>query len=73
MRNPDSKYENGCIFKHFLGILPLEQKPANKDVTSIDWHRDGGKIATGCYDGFARIWDTTNGYFKKRFIYSLAQ
>ncbi|CAJ0935202.1 unnamed protein product, partial [Mesorhabditis belari] len=61
MRNPDSKYENGYLFKHYLGVIQQDQKPANKDVTSIDWHRNGGKIATGCYDGFARIWDTTNG------------
>jgi transducin (beta)-like 1 len=31
----------------------------NKDVTSIAWSPDGKHIATGCYDGTARIWDAT--------------
>ncbi|XP_055071368.1 F-box-like/WD repeat-containing protein TBL1X isoform X2 [Misgurnus anguillicaudatus] len=30
--------------------------PSNKDVTSLDWNSDGGLLATGSYDGFARIW-----------------
>uniref|UniRef100_A0A0N4W1C8 WD_REPEATS_REGION domain-containing protein n=1 Tax=Haemonchus placei TaxID=6290 RepID=A0A0N4W1C8_HAEPC len=27
-----------------------------KDVTSLDWDAAGDLLATGCYDGFARIW-----------------
>ena len=34
--------------------------PSNKDVTSLDWNCDGSFLATGSYDGFARIW-TTDG------------
>lgn len=34
--------------------------PSNKDVTSLDWNCDGTYLATGSYDGFARIW-TTDG------------
>ncbi len=34
--------------------------PSNKDVTSLDWNSDGTLLATGSYDGFARIW-TTDG------------
>lgn len=33
-----------------------EQVPSNKDVTSLDWNFDGSKLATGSYDGYARIW-----------------
>ncbi|XP_071951112.1 F-box-like/WD repeat-containing protein TBL1XR1 [Antedon mediterranea] len=32
--------------------------PSNKDVTSLDWNCDGSLLATGSYDGFARIWST---------------
>ena len=28
-----------------------------KDVTSVTWSPDGKYLATGCYDGMARIWD----------------
>ena len=28
-----------------------------KDVTSLSWAPDGSALATGCYDGTARIWD----------------
>lgn len=32
------------------------QVPSNKDVTSLDWNSDGTQLATGSYDGYARIW-----------------
>lgn len=32
------------------------QVPSNKDVTSLDWNSDGSQLATGSYDGYARIW-----------------
>ena len=28
-----------------------------QDVTSVTWRPDGKQLATGCYDGIARIWD----------------
>uniref|UniRef100_A0A8C5KMD3 F-box-like/WD repeat-containing protein TBL1XR1 n=1 Tax=Jaculus jaculus TaxID=51337 RepID=A0A8C5KMD3_JACJA len=30
--------------------------PSNKDVTSLGWNSEGTLLATGSYDGFARIW-----------------
>lgn len=44
--------------------------PSNKDVTSLDWNYDGRRLATGSYDGYARIWtiagrlDSTLGQHK---------
>ncbi len=28
----------------------------NKDVTSLDWNKEGTQLATGSYDGVARVW-----------------
>jgi WD40 repeat protein len=28
----------------------------SKDVTTLEWNRDGALLATGFYDGQARIW-----------------
>ncbi|XP_065313080.1 F-box-like/WD repeat-containing protein TBL1Y isoform X2 [Gordionus sp. m RMFG-2023] len=36
---------------------------SNKDVTSLDWNSDGTCLATGSYDGYARIW-TSDGNLK---------
>jgi len=35
--------------------------PSNKDVTSLDWNSSGTLLATGSYDGYARIWTTKGG------------
>jgi len=32
-----------------------------RDVTTLDWRPDGGRLATGSYDGLARVWDTPVG------------
>lgn len=32
---------------------PLEKE---KDVTMLDWNPEGSLLATGSYDGLARIW-----------------
>ena len=26
-------------------------------MTTLDWRADGQRLATGCYDGVARVWD----------------
>jgi len=41
-----------------------QEVPSNKDVTSLDWNSSGTLLATGSYDGYARIW-TTNGKLEK--------
>lgn len=50
------------------GPLPATPSPAvvlphvarveakSKDVTTLDWNHDGSQLATGSYDGLARIW-----------------
>jgi hypothetical protein len=39
------------------GIDPLDRK--NKDVTTLEWSSDGNLLATGSYDGVARVWSRT--------------
>ncbi len=36
-----------------------------RDVTSISWSPTGHCVATGCYDGMARIWDESGALLKK--------
>lgn len=56
---------DNCTAPHQLVLRHCIQKggtevPSNKDVTSLDWNCDGVLLATGSYDGYARIW-TTDG------------
>lgn len=37
----------------------------SKDVTSVTWSPDGLFLATGCYDGMARIWDNQGNLVKE--------
>jgi len=46
------------VLKHCIQMEGREV-PSNKDVTSLDWNCDGNLLATGSYDGYARIWSTT--------------
>ncbi len=41
-----------------------QEVPSNKDVTSLDWNSSGNLLATGSYDGYARIW-TTSGKLER--------
>ena len=55
-------FSNSVTLKHgeFLG-------DKNKDVTTLEWSPDGTKLATGSYDGFARVWD-----YEGNIIYTLS-
>ncbi|CAA6662967.1 unnamed protein product [Spirodela intermedia] len=43
---------NSVVLKHFKG----RTNEKSKDVTTLDWNYDGTLLATGSYDGNARIW-----------------
>ncbi|SPP77855.1 F-box-like/WD repeat-containing protein TBL1XR1 [Drosophila guanche] len=47
------------VLKHCLE-QDGEDSRSSRDVTSLDWNGEGSLLATGSYDGFARIW-TTDG------------
>ena len=41
-------------------VLPGNPDPEKtKDVTTLDWNVDGSLLATGSYDGCARIWNSS--------------
>lgn len=46
------------VLKHCIKMEGREV-PSNKDVTSLDWNCHGNLLATGSYDGFARIWSAS--------------
>ncbi|KAL6974858.1 WD40 repeat-containing protein hos15 [Sarracenia purpurea var. burkii] len=52
----NSSMQNGSravvILKHFKGRI----NEKSKDVTTLDWNGEGSLLATGSYDGQARIW-----------------
>lgn len=50
---------NQLVLRHCIQKGGTEV-PSNKDVTSLDWNCTGTLLATGSYDGYARIW-TTDG------------
>ncbi|PKA49772.1 Dynein assembly factor with WDR repeat domains 1 [Apostasia shenzhenica] len=43
------------VLKHFKG----RTNEKSKDVTTLDWNGEGSLLATGSYDGQARIWNKT--------------
>ncbi|KAK9678502.1 hypothetical protein RND81_11G215800 [Saponaria officinalis] len=60
--NKGSSLQNGfadVVLKHVKG----KTNEKSKDVTTLDWNGDGTLLATGSYDGQARIWNT-NGDLK---------
>ncbi|XP_043805789.1 WD40 repeat-containing protein HOS15 isoform X3 [Manihot esculenta] len=50
---------NVLVLKHVKG----RTNEKSKDVTTLDWNGEGTVLATGSYDGQARIWNT-NGELK---------
>ncbi|CAI8588932.1 unnamed protein product [Vicia faba] len=54
---------NVLVLPHLRGI----NNEKSKDVTTLDWNGEGTLLATGSYDGQARIW-TTNGELKSTLI-----
>ncbi|GMH25211.1 hypothetical protein Nepgr_027054 [Nepenthes gracilis] len=45
---------NVLVLKHVKG----RTNEKSKDVTTLDWNGEGALLATGSYDGQARIWNT---------------
>jgi transducin (beta)-like 1 len=43
--------QSSIVLKHSAEI-----GDKNKDVTTLEWNRDGSMLATGSYDGLARVW-----------------
>ncbi|KAL5279844.1 TBL1XR1 family protein [Megaselia abdita] len=59
MIGPNTTAGKQLVLRHCIQKGGAEV-PSNKDVTSLDWNCDGSLLATGSYDGYARIW-TTDG------------
>ncbi|CAG2214696.1 F-box-like/WD repeat-containing protein TBL1XR1 isoform X2 [Mytilus galloprovincialis] len=55
--NDNSNSANQLVLRHCIQRGGTEV-PSNKDVTSLDWNCEGTLLATGSYDGYARIWST---------------
>lgn len=55
-RSNSNGHLNVLVLKHVKG----RTNEKSKDVTTLDWNGDGMLLATGSYDGQARIW-STNG------------
>ncbi|KAM7264832.1 hypothetical protein ACFE04_002515 [Oxalis oulophora] len=54
---------NVLVLKHMKG----RTNEKSKDVTTLDWNGEGTLLATGSYDGQARIW-ATNGELRSTLI-----
>ena len=45
-------------------LAAVEPGDKNKDVTTLEWNRKGDLLATGSYDGVARIWSPEGALLK---------
>lgn len=55
--------ETSCLVLNHKNSLQVED--SQSDVTTIDWDSSGNFLATGCYDGVARIWDRDGALLHK--------
>lgn len=60
--NPRTVNKNCKVLEHVL----IKDNERSSDVTCLEWRRDGSSLATGCYDGKARIW-SAQGDLQKTF------
>jgi WD40 repeat protein len=42
---------------------PGDDSSKAKDVTTLEWNPDGSALATGSYDGKARIWSKEGAFW----------
>jgi transducin (beta)-like 1 len=50
--------QDQVVLRHFTdGSKNEPEKSKSKDVTTLEWNRLGSLLATGSYDGQARIWE----------------
>jgi len=57
MGGPDASFGCGSVRELPHGTDSSDRK--NKDVTTLEWSSDGKLLATGSYDGVARVWSRT--------------
>jgi hypothetical protein len=63
---PNSPGFSQVVLQHQVEKRETDLGP-NRDVTSLDWNAEGKLLATGSYDGFARIWVRQKSIFKISF------
>ena len=56
---PCGKSQRGGIAEPVVLHHFSTDKEKSKDVTTLDWNHDGSQLATGSYDGQARIWSSS--------------
>lgn len=60
LMSPQTSKPHSFVLHHRLESREENEKMINRDVTSLDWNVHGNLLATGSYDGFARIWKSNS-------------